>query len=340
MQLPTDSQQSRAAVKEFLLAEYRNFSESLWKNEQTGETRVNWFIGIVTAASAGLIGLASAEHRPDGKSVRLIFVAALFALFVFGLITLLRIMKRNEVTDGYKRDSDRVRRLFKDYFDDEKLLRQYHPFGRLGGRGLTRKLGGLAHTVLAINSLLLAGLAAALVYPSNGAAELRSIYAAGIGVFAAALVAQSVWVWLAEKSAKKRLATLTHAGGIVYRLKDGQVEYLLVGPKQEVADEWLLPKGHIDGSEEHWETALREVREETGVVGRPVLQLGIDEYAVANEMVTVKFYLVEFCSEVECNEPRRIKWFPFQEAMNLLQFPGSQRLLRIAEQKRQSLSRK
>jgi 8-oxo-dGTP pyrophosphatase MutT (NUDIX family) len=339
MQPPSDSHQSRAAVKELLLEEYRNFSDSFWKNEQTGETRVNWFIGIVAAASGGLIGLASAEHRPHGEALRLIFVASLVALLVFGLITLLRIMKRNETTDGYKRDCDRVRRMFKEYFDDDKLLRQYHPFGRQGNKDLARKLGGLAHTVLAINSLLFAGLAAASVYPIGGATSLRSVYAASIVAFVAAAAGQFFWVWLAERNAKKNLATLTHAGGIVYRLNDGKVEYLLVGPKKDVPDEWLLPKGHIEGSEEHWETALREVREETGVVGRPISRVGTDEYET-KERVAVKFYLVEYCSEVECEEKRRRKWFTLEQAMNLLNFPGSQRLLRKAEQKRLSLSRK
>jgi hypothetical protein len=64
MPTPQDTE-SRAAVKEFLLAEYHNVADSFWKNEQTGETRVNWFLGIITAGAAGLIGLASAEHNRE-----------------------------------------------------------------------------------------------------------------------------------------------------------------------------------------------------------------------------------------------------------------------------------
>lgn len=210
MQAADDKDESRIAVKEFLLEEYRNFSESLWKNEQTGETRVNWFIGIVTAASGGLVGLTSAEHRPHGEPLRLIFVSTLFALFSFGIITLLRIMKRNRTTDGYKKDCDKVRQLFKKHFDTDKILSGYEPFGSNRDKSLTRTLGGLAHTVSAINSLLVAGIAAALVYPFGGgltpgelASRLCWTYIAAIGIFCVAATIQYLLVRKREESVRK-----------------------------------------------------------------------------------------------------------------------------------------
>ena len=41
---------------------------------------------------------------------------------------------------------------------------------------------------------------------------------------------------------------------------------------------WALPKGHIDDGEAAAETAMREVREETGVEGRLVEKLGDIRY--------------------------------------------------------------
>ena len=41
---------------------------------------------------------------------------------------------------------------------------------------------------------------------------------------------------------------------------------------------WALPKGHIDAGESPAETAVREVREETGVEGRLVEKLGDVRY--------------------------------------------------------------
>jgi hypothetical protein len=40
--------ESASDAKELLLEDYRYLAESFWKNEQTGETRVNWFVGVVT----------------------------------------------------------------------------------------------------------------------------------------------------------------------------------------------------------------------------------------------------------------------------------------------------
>ena len=214
MPAPLDPEKSRVAVKELLLEDYRHATQSLWKNEQIGETRVNWFIGIVTAAAGGLIGLTTASTRPHGGPLRLIFVATLFALFCFGFMTLLRIMKRNEKTDGYKKDSDRVRQLFRDNLDSEGILKDYAPFGAEGGKR-RRSFGGLAHTVLIINSLLLAGIVAAFVYPFGGgfsreaaASRLQLTYVAALIAFVIAAVVQNLWVNKREADVQKREANV------------------------------------------------------------------------------------------------------------------------------------
>lgn len=46
-------------TKEFLLSELRYLQETFWKNEAAGETRVNYFITLVTAVLAGLVALVT-----------------------------------------------------------------------------------------------------------------------------------------------------------------------------------------------------------------------------------------------------------------------------------------
>lgn len=347
MQAPNDEDQSRTAVKELLLTDYHNFSESLWKNEQIGETRVNWFIGIVTAAAGGLIGLTTAERRPHGEPLRLIFVATLAALLSFGIVTLHRIIKRNETTDGYKKDCDRVRQMFRVYFDGDSILRDYHPFGKKRGESSPpRKLGGLAHTVSTINALLIAGIVAALGFPFGnafafytGSQRLWLTYVLVPIAFIWAWIGQ--FEWLKAKETKSR--DLTHAGGIVFRSQEDKVEYLLVGPKKE-GGEWIFPKGHIKDGEQPQETALREVQEETGVIGRCICVVGSDEFVVEEETVKVKYYLIEKTSStgsiLEDEKDRRREWFDFENAVRSLTHLGNLDLLLQAERMRTAISRK
>ena len=115
--------------KEFLMADYKYLCDSFWKNEETGERRVQFFITLVTAVLAAIATLlAKATTRDDYYSLYAISIFALFGLIVFGFVTLLRILKRNEVTDGYKRDLDEIRERFKDYFDGCGVLSGYMPF--------------------------------------------------------------------------------------------------------------------------------------------------------------------------------------------------------------------
>ena len=51
-------------------------------------------------------------------------------------------------------------------------------------------------------------------------------------------------------------------GAVVYREKDG-VEILLI--KHKNGGHWAFPKGHVENKETEEETALREIREETGL---------------------------------------------------------------------------
>lgn len=329
-----DKEDPKAAVKELLLEEYRNFSEALWKNEQTGETRVNWFLGIVSGASAGLIGLATAERRPRGESLKLILVAALFALIAFGIVTLLRIKKRNDTTDGYKKDTDRVRRLFKDHFDTEaKILGNYHPFRQSGEGYSPRRFGGLIDIVVTVNALLFAALGASLVYRFDDASPPRAATCAAAAIaFLFSFIGQSTWV-------RRRQSGLTHAGGIVYQMIAGEPLYCLVGPQKPVSSktEWLFPKGHIKDAEEPWEAALREVREETGVVARLICPVGVSEYELSNEKVVVKYYLMEASpGRAPREDSREMRWLELDSAQRHLTHADNQTLLSEAEAKRRA----
>ena len=78
---------------EFLRAEYEHLSNSFISNEASGETRVNVFLGLVGAGSAGLGFAADALKDQPDMLLRLVVVVA-STLLLFGLGTLRRVMQR------------------------------------------------------------------------------------------------------------------------------------------------------------------------------------------------------------------------------------------------------
>src|SRR5262249_6167075 len=107
---------------------------------------------------------------------------------------------------------------------------------------------------------------------------------------------------------------VTHAGGIVFRRKNEAVTYLLVTAKN--AEEWVLPKGHVEEGEGPEETALREVMEETGVAARPCGRISRHfTFSAKGEIVTVAFFLMELVREGQTREKRRKDWLPIHRAL-------------------------
>jgi hypothetical protein len=91
-------------AREFLLEDFRHFSESFWRNEEVGEKRFSFFVSLVTAVAGGLVALRTADkaHISDGE-VMGITRAAVAALLVVGILSYLRMLHRNRTTDEYHR---------------------------------------------------------------------------------------------------------------------------------------------------------------------------------------------------------------------------------------------
>jgi 8-oxo-dGTP diphosphatase len=66
------------------------------------------------------------------------------------------------------------------------------------------------------------------------------------------------------------------AGGVLYQERDGQMWVVLISTRE--GNVWGLPKGLIEKGELPLAAALREVREESGLRGESVADLGYIEY--------------------------------------------------------------
>src|SRR3712207_4419521 len=80
------------------IADLEHFGESLLRNEELGERRVNFFSTLVTATIAGLGVLYTADNAPELDALKTTANGAAFVLFVFGVLTYLRVLHRNHVT--------------------------------------------------------------------------------------------------------------------------------------------------------------------------------------------------------------------------------------------------
>ncbi len=70
-------------------------------------------------------------------------------------------------------------------------------------------------------------------------------------------------------------------GAIVYTASESCIAYLLV---QEKSGFWVFPKGHMEPGETEQETAMREIKEETGLTVRVIDGFrAMDEHTLARE---------------------------------------------------------
>jgi 8-oxo-dGTP pyrophosphatase MutT (NUDIX family) len=119
----------------------------------------------------------------------------------------------------------------------------------------------------------------------------------------------------------------TSAGGLVVdRLGAATLGALIGRIDRRGRLEWVLPKGHVEPGESPEQTAVREVREETGLEARVVSLLGpIQYWFVADD-----HYLLEATGgalgteDVEVSE---VAWVPLDELVARMRYASERRLL-------------
>lgn len=136
---------------DLLIADLEHFGESLWRNEEVGEKRFNFFITLVTAVIAGLVAFHTSDAQLDPPTMKAVTNGALIALLVLGLLTYMRMLQRNRVTDQYQRTLKYIRQKLADlnHLPEYKVPQPLDTGIRKWFRG------GLAETVGAIDSVLL-----------------------------------------------------------------------------------------------------------------------------------------------------------------------------------------
>lgn len=121
--------------------------------------------------------------------------------------------------------------------------------------------------------------------------------------------------------------TVTSAGGVVFRRRDGVDEVALIAEKNLTV--WKLPKGVVEAGETVEDAALREVQEETGLTGFVVGKIDTIDYWFiwrpdnARYHKFVHFFLVR-CTGGDVSrhdwEVEEVRWFAIDDAIRTLTY--------------------
>ena len=119
-------------------------------------------------------------------------------------------------------------------------------------------------------------------------------------------------------------------GAVVYRDSDGGMEVLLI--KHKHGGPWAFPKGHVEKKETEAETALREIKEETGL--KVELDTSFREIVAYSPKPGVMKDVIYFAAKAKKDHARpqpeevlEICWKSPQEALGLVTYATDRQVL-------------
>ena len=121
---------------------------------------------------------------------------------------------------------------------------------------------------------------------------------------------------------ERKVAMEKSCGAVIIHWKNGEPLYLVVKHRNR---HWDVPKGHIEPGESEYETARREIKEETCL---EVDLVGDFRYEITYSRkpesfkTAVYFIGVSKKTEVICNIDELVdyQWLPFTQALNLISY--------------------
>lgn len=126
----------------------------------------------------------------------------------------------------------------------------------------------------------------------------------------------------------------------VFRRRDGRDEWLVMrrAPHILLPGTWQMVQGHIEDGETAYQTAHRELREETGLAPLHFYQVSyVNRFylAASDQIILSAVFAAEVAADAEVRlseEHTEFRWVPHDAAMQHYPWPGQRKSLKIARE--------
>ena len=133
---------------------------------------------------------------------------------------------------------------------------------------------------------------------------------------------------------KPMMEAVSCGGVVIFR---GKILLLYKNYKNKY-EGWVLPKGTVEPGEDFKDTALREVKEETGVSASIIKYIGKSQYSFNTpvDLVVKNVHWYLMMADSYYSKPQKEEYFvdsgyyKFHEAYHLLRFPNEKQILEDA----------
>jgi len=131
------------------------------------------------------------------------------------------------------------------------------------------------------------------------------------------------------------------SGGVIFKKSGNSFEIALISKRKGKI--WCLPKGHVEEGEHLTETAVREVKEETGLTGEVLDKIGDIIYWYSNKdkkgdlikiFKRVYFFLIKYIDGETQNhdlEVEDVQWVTIEKACKILSYNTEKGIVEKAE---------
>jgi putative (di)nucleoside polyphosphate hydrolase len=304
---------------EILIKDLEHFGESLWRNEEVGEKRFNFFITLLTAVIAGVIAVQTADPTKIPKDLPAeITTGAAACLLIFGILAFMRMLHRDRISNQYRVTLKYIRRKLRRLCTE---LEEYSvPVVEKSNRSKWRQ-GGYTISVGVINCLLFCALLFMLKVPV-------------IVLISAVVLFLCITIWLVNRQTSSNAVDDFFRANVGAMIIDSR-KYVLAVERLTPKGSWQLPQGGIELLEEPFEAVYREIKEETAIDASDLLLVKqLEEplmYLLPAKHRSAKtgrgqvqyWFLLEFRGsddkiKVKADELRAWKWMPFDELLNIV----------------------